>query len=40
MLFAGFSVPRLSVLGLTIEQIAQALDSEIEQVPQVIEGHN
>jgi predicted transposase YdaD len=34
------SIPRLSVLGLTIEQIAQALDLEIEQVQQVIEGQN
>ncbi|NCQ72173.1 MAG: Rpn family recombination-promoting nuclease/putative transposase, partial [Microcystis aeruginosa W13-16] len=32
------SIPRLSVLGLTREQIAQALDLEIEQVQQVIEG--
>ncbi len=40
MLFAGFSVPRLSALGLTREQIAQALDLDIEQVPQVIEGQN
>jgi predicted transposase/invertase (TIGR01784 family) len=34
------SIPRLLVLGLTIEQIAQALDLEIEQVQQVIEGQN
>jgi predicted transposase/invertase (TIGR01784 family) len=34
------SIPRLSVLGLSIEQIAQALDLEIEQVQQVIEGQN
>jgi predicted transposase YdaD len=34
------SIPCLSVLGLTIEQIAQALDLEIEQVQQVIEGQN
>ena len=34
------SIPRLSVLGLTREQIAQALDLEIEQVQQVIEGQN
>ncbi|MBC1198235.1 hypothetical protein H0901_24150, partial [Microcystis aeruginosa BLCCF158] len=32
MLFAGFSVPRLSALGLTREQIAQALDLDIERV--------
>ena len=40
MLFAGFSVPRLSALGLTREQIAQALDLDIERVQQVIEGQN
>ncbi len=34
------SIPRLSVLGLSVEQIAQALDLDIEQVPQVIEGQN
>ena len=34
------SIPRLSVLGLTREQIAQALDLEIEQVQEVIEGQN
>ncbi|MCZ8360313.1 MAG: aspartate aminotransferase [Microcystis sp. LE19-388.1G] len=34
------SIPRLSVLGLSVEQIAQALDLEMEQVPQVIEGQN
>jgi predicted transposase YdaD len=34
------SIPRLSVLGLSVEQIAQALDLEIEQVQQVIEGQN
>ncbi|MFM6589145.1 MAG: hypothetical protein ACKPJA_14880 [Microcystis panniformis] len=34
------SIPRLSALGLSAEQIAQALDLEIEQVPQVIEGQN
>jgi predicted transposase/invertase (TIGR01784 family) len=34
------SIPRLSALGLTREQIDQALDLEIEQVPQVIEGQN
>jgi predicted transposase/invertase (TIGR01784 family) len=34
------SIPRLSVLGLTREQIAQALDLEIEQVEEVIEGQN
>ena len=34
------SIPRLSALGLTREQIAQALDLDIEQVPQVIEGQN
>ena len=34
------SIPRLLVLGLTREQIAQALDLEIEQVQQVIEGQN
>ncbi|WP_420372188.1 hypothetical protein [Microcystis aeruginosa] len=32
------SIPRLLVLGLTREQIAQALDLEIEQIQQVIEG--
>ena len=34
------SIPRLSVLGLSVEQITQALDLEIEQVQQVIEGQN
>ncbi len=34
------SIPRLSVLGLSLEQIAQALDLDIEQVPQVIERQN
>jgi predicted transposase/invertase (TIGR01784 family) len=34
------SIPRLSVLGLSVEQIAQALDLEIEQVQEVIEGQN
>ncbi len=34
------SIPRLSALGLSAEQIAQALDLEIEQVQQVIEGQN
>ena len=34
------STPRLSVLGLSVEQIAQTLDLDIEQVPQVIEGQN
>ena len=34
------SIPRLSALGLSVEQIAQALDLEIEQVPEVIEGQN
>ena len=34
------SIPRLSALGLSAEQIAQALDLEIEQVPEVIEGQN
>ncbi|WP_151697006.1 Rpn family recombination-promoting nuclease/putative transposase, partial [Microcystis aeruginosa] len=34
------SIPRLSVLGLSVEQIAQALDLEIEQVQQVIDGQN
>ncbi|NCQ94838.1 MAG: aspartate aminotransferase [Microcystis aeruginosa W11-06] len=34
------SIPRLFALGLSVEQIAQALDLEIEQVPQVIEGQN
>jgi predicted transposase/invertase (TIGR01784 family) len=34
------SIPRLLSLGLTREQIAKALDLEIEQVPQVIEGQN
>ncbi|TYT72860.1 plasmid maintenance system killer protein [Microcystis aeruginosa KLA2] len=30
----------VKLIVLTIEQIAQALDLEIEQVPQVIEGQN
>ncbi|EPF24631.1 hypothetical protein [Microcystis aeruginosa] len=30
----------VKLIGLTREQIAQALDLEIEQVPQVIEGQN
>ncbi|MFN5971162.1 MAG: aspartate aminotransferase [Microcystis sp.] len=34
------SIPRLLSLGLSLEQIAQALDLNIEQVPQVIEGQN
>ncbi|WP_287727949.1 aspartate aminotransferase [Microcystis sp. M061S2] len=34
------SIPRLFALGLSVEQIAQALDLEIEQVQQVIEGQN
>ncbi|GCA71720.1 hypothetical protein MiYa_03262 [Microcystis aeruginosa NIES-2519] len=34
------SIPRLSALGLSVEQIAQALDLEIEQVPEVNEGQN
>ena len=34
------SIPRLSALGLTREQIAQALDLDIERVQQVIEGQN
>jgi len=34
------SIPRLLFLGLSVEQIAQALDLEIEQVPEVIEGQN
>ncbi len=34
------SIPRLWSLGLSLEQSAQALDLNIEQVPQVIEGQN
>jgi len=34
------SIPRLFALKLSVEQIAQALDLEMEQVPQVIEGQN
>ena len=34
------SIPRLFALGLSLEQIAQTLDLEIEQVPEVIEGQN
>jgi predicted transposase/invertase (TIGR01784 family) len=34
------SIPRLLALGLSVEQIAQTLDLDIEQVPQVIEGQN
>jgi predicted transposase/invertase (TIGR01784 family) len=34
------SIPRLFALKLSVEQIAQALDLDIEQVPQVIEGQN
>jgi predicted transposase/invertase (TIGR01784 family) len=34
------SIPRLSVLGLSLEEIAQTLDLDIEQVPEVIEGQN
>ncbi|QHU84682.1 plasmid maintenance system killer protein [Microcystis aeruginosa NIES-298] len=30
----------VKLIGLTREQIAQALDLEIEPVPQVIEGQN
>ncbi|MFM6321263.1 MAG: plasmid maintenance system killer protein [Microcystis panniformis] len=30
----------VKLLGLTREQIAAALDLDIEQVPQVIEGQN
>jgi predicted transposase YdaD len=30
----------VKLIGLTIEQIAQDLDLEIEQVSQVIEGQN
>ncbi|MFM6408900.1 MAG: plasmid maintenance system killer protein [Microcystis sp.] len=30
----------VKLIGLTREQIAQALDLDIEQVPQVIEGQN
>jgi predicted transposase YdaD len=30
----------VKLIVLTIEQIAQTLDLEIEQVPQVIEGQN
>ena len=33
------SIPRLSVLGLSVEQIAQALDLEIEQVQQIGRAH-
>ncbi|MEG3439823.1 hypothetical protein V0288_22035 [Pannus brasiliensis CCIBt3594] len=32
------SIPRLLALGLTVEQIASALDLEIEQVRQVAEN--
>ena len=34
------SIPRLLALGLSVEQIAQTLDLDIEQVPEVIEGQN
>jgi predicted transposase/invertase (TIGR01784 family) len=34
------SIPRLLSLGLSLEQIAQALDLDIERVQQVIEGQN
>ncbi|MFM7713796.1 MAG: plasmid maintenance system killer protein [Microcystis sp.] len=30
----------VKLIGLSVEQIAQALDLEIEQVQQVIEGQN
>jgi predicted transposase YdaD len=30
----------VKLIGLTREQIAQALDLDIEQVPEVIEGQN
>ena len=32
------SIPRLLALGLSVEQIAQALALRVEQVQQVIEG--
>ncbi|NEO03826.1 MAG: transposase, partial [Moorea sp. SIO3I7] len=31
------SIPRLLALGLTIEQVAQALELEVEQVTQVVQ---
>jgi predicted transposase YdaD len=36
----GRFAPMVKLIGLTREQIAQALDLEIERVPQVIEGQN
>ena len=33
------SVPRLLALGLTVEQIAQALDLTVEKVPEISETH-
>nr|WP_304529256.1 hypothetical protein [Cyanothece sp. BG0011] len=33
------SIPRLVALGLTVEQIAQALELEIEQVRNIVESN-
>lgn len=33
------SIPRLVALGLTIEQIAQALELDIEQVSNIVESN-